>query len=54
MKFGQLIENNESNICLQKSRRKRGREASSRPVFVFRKAVYEVKEKGLELSFNIF
>ena len=35
MKFGQLIEYNKTNIFLQKSCRKIGREASSRPLFIF-------------------
>ena len=26
----------------------------SRPFFVFNKALYEIKESGLQLSFNIF
>ena len=35
MKFGQLIEYNKRNIFLQKLCRKWGREASSRPPFIF-------------------
>ena len=37
MKFGQLIEKNVRNLFLQNSYRKLGREASSRPLFVFYK-----------------
>ena len=35
MKFGELIEYNKRNMFLQKSCRERGRETSSRPLFVF-------------------
>ena len=46
IKFGQLIE--------KESRRKCGRETSSRPVFVFfKKALYKVKRSGQHFSFNI-
>ena len=38
MKFGQLIKYSVRNIFLQKSGRKCGREASSRPLFVFLKS----------------
>ena len=52
MNFGQLTEYNKRNIFLPKSCRKLDKETSSRPLFVF-KALYEVKESGLQLSFNI-
>ena len=39
MKFGQLMEYNNRNIFLQKLCRKRGRETSSRPLFVFLKSL---------------
>ena len=54
MKFGQLIEYDEKNIFLKKPWRKRGRETSFTPLFVFKKALYDVKTSDLELSFNIF
>ena len=54
MKFGQLIENHKENISFQKSCRKRSRETSSRPLFVFKKALYEIKASGLGLGFDIF
>ena len=47
MEFFQVIEYNKRNIFLQNSCRKWGRETSSRPSFVFKKAFYEVKENGL-------
>ena len=54
MEFSQLIESNNRYIFLQKSCRKSGREACSRPLFFFGgKTLYEVKANGLELSFNI-
>ena len=39
MKFGHLIEYNKRNINLQKLCRKWGKEASSRPLFVFQKSL---------------
>ena len=49
MKFGQLIECNKINNFLQKSYRKWDRETSSRPLFLFRKALFEVKSNDLPL-----
>ena len=54
MKFGQLIEYNKRNVFLKRSCRKYGREASSRPLFVYKKALYIVKEIVLQLDFAIF
>ena len=54
MKFGQLIECNVRNIFLQKLCRKWHRVSSSRPLFVFYKASYEVKASDQHLSFNVF
>ena len=54
MKSGQIIENNHINVFLQRSCRKRGRQTNSRPLFVFKRTLYEVKASGLQLSFNIF
>ena len=51
MKFGQVLEY-KRNIFIQKSFRKRATKTSSRPLFVF-KALYEVKARGMGLSFNI-
>ena len=39
---------------LQKLSGKGGRETSPRPLFTFLKNKYEVKESGLQLSFNMF
>ena len=39
MKFGQLIEYNKRNFFLQKLCGKRGRETSSRPLFIFLKSL---------------
>ena len=54
MKFGQLIEYNKRKTFLQKSCRKSSKEANFRPFLFFKKALYEVKASGLQLSFNIF
>ena len=51
MKFGQVIEYNR-NIFLQKSsKHETGRLVD---LFVFEKALYEVKASGLQLSFSMF
>ena len=52
MKFSHLIEYNKRKMFFQKIMQ-RGREPSSRPLFVFEKALYEVRASGLQLSFNI-
>ena len=54
MRFGQVIEYNQRNIFLPETCRKWGRETSSRLFLFFEKALYKVKAKGLQLSFNIF
>ena len=54
MKFGQFIECNKRNIFLQKTWRKWGRETSSSPLFVFKKALYKGKACGQHLSSDIF
>ena len=54
MKFGQLLENNNRNILLQKSCRKWGRETSPTTLFVFKNVLYKVKVKGLKLEITIF
>ena len=47
IKLGQLIiEHNMKNSFAQKSCRKRGRETSFRPLFVFKKALYKIKTSG--------
>ena len=53
IKFGQIIENKKINIFLQKSIRKWGRETSSRPLFVFKRALYEEKASSLQLSIHL-
>ena len=45
MKFGQLMEQNQRNVFLQKSYKKWGREASCRPLFVFPKCFILGKKK---------
>ena len=56
VKFGQLIEYNVENICLQKSYPKWDRETSCRPPSLKKKkkALYEVKSSDWFLSFNMF
>ena len=54
MKFSQVIEYNKRNIVLQKSYRKEARRLVPELFLFSKKALYEVKESGLELSFNIF
>ena len=53
-KLGLVKEYNKINIFLQKSCRKEGRETSSRPLFVFKKALFEVNASGLQLISNQF
>ena len=54
MKFGQLIEYNKSNIFFKShAENKAGRLALYLFLF-FKKALYEVKANGLQLSFNHF
>ena len=54
MNISQLIDCNVRNTFRQKSCRKWVRETSSRPLFVFKKAIYEEKVSGQHLNFNIF
>ena len=54
IKFGQVVEYNNKNIFVQKLCRKWGTKTSSRPLFVFLKALYELKAIGLDVSFNLF
>ena len=54
MKLGQLIDYTKRNIFLQKyAEDESGRQAPDLFLF-FKKALYEVKAYGLQLSFNIF
>ena len=53
MKFGQLIEYNKKNTSLQNLNRKWTGKTSSRPFFVFWKALNEVQASGLQFSVNI-
>ena len=46
VKFSQLTEYNVRNIFLQKSFRKWGRETSSRPLLLFKKALRKIKING--------
>ena len=50
MRFGQLIDHHKIKILLQKSCRKWDRETSSRPLFVFEKALDNVKASDLLLG----
>ena len=51
IKFGQVIEDNKTNIFLKKVCRS---ELEKGLFLFFKKALCEVKASGLELSFNIF
>ena len=54
MKFGQLIERNQRNIFFSKVMQKMRTETNSGGFhLLFRKTLYEVKAKGLQLSFKI-
>ena len=52
MEFGQLIEYNKGNIFLEKLCRKRGRETSSRPLFIFWKSLIWGESKWSAASFQ--
>ena len=52
MKFGRLIEYIKRNIFLQKSCEKCDRETGSRSLFVFKKALCEVKLRDLQVRYN--
>ena len=52
MKFGQLIEYNKTNIFLEKSCRKIGRETSSRPLFILWKRFTGIKNKWPTAKFQ--
>ena len=54
MKFGQLIEYNVTNIFLEKSCRRWGRETGFRPLFFYKKALYEIKAKGFHILVSIY
>ena len=54
MKFGQLIEYSKRITFLQKLCGKWDEETSSRPLSFIKKAEYELRASGLQLSFNIF
>ena len=54
LKFGQVVQDNKRNIFLQKSvENEAGRLVPDLFLFV-KKALYEVKASGLQLSFNNF
>ena len=46
IKFGQLIKYSVRNIFVQKPSREWGNETSSRPTFLFKKALYTLKASG--------
>ena len=52
MKLGQLIEYNKIHIFYKFHAE--NEETNFSPLFVFEKALYEVKVSGLQLSFNAF
>ena len=54
MKFSQVIEDNKVNIFLQKYAEIEAGRVVPELFLLFRKALYEVKASGLQLSFNIF
>ena len=54
MKIGQVIEYKKRHIFLQKSCGKEGRQTSPDLKNFLKKALYEVKPGGQQLSFNIF
>ena len=53
MKFGQLVENNMRNIFIQKLCRKMAGRLVPHLFLFFKKALYEVKANGLQLSLSI-
>ena len=54
MKFGQLIEYNQRNIFIQNhAQNEAGRLVPDLSLF-FRKALYQLKASGLQVSFSIF
>ena len=54
MKFGQLMEYNKKNIFFKNhTQNEAGRPVSDLFLFL-KKALYEVKTSGLQLSFNIY
>ena len=54
MKLGQLIVYNKRNIFLQKQAENEAGRLVPDLVLFFKKAYYEVKESGLQLSFSMF
>ena len=54
MKFDQVIEDNKKNIFFKNHADNKSGKLSSRPFLFFKKALYEVKASGLQLSFDIF
>ena len=54
MKFGQLIGYNKRNIFLQKSCKNEAGRLFPDLFLLFKKALFEVKVRGLQLRFNIF
>ena len=54
MKFGQLIEHNKRNIFLRNHAEREVERLVPDFFLLFKKALNEVKAKGLQLSFSIF
>ena len=54
MKFGQVIEYNKRNIFFKNHAENEAGRVVSDLVLFFKNALYEVKAKGYQLSFNIF
>ena len=54
MKFGQVIEYKKRNICLQRPCKNEAGRLVLGLILFFKKALYEVKARGLQFSFHIF
>ena len=54
MTFGQVIEENKINVFLQIHAGNKPGKLVPELILSFKKALYEVKASGIELSFNIF
>ena len=54
MKLGQLIVYNKRNIFLQKQEENEAGRLVPDLALLFKKAYYELKESGLQLSFSMF
>ena len=52
MKFGQVIEYNRMNIFLSNNHAEKKAERVAPDFLFFKKALHEIKERGLQLSFK--